>query len=163
VRNKVSGNPVGFKLVPQPCQLLLAGPNSVGRRRARFAEHHLWVTKYRDGDLWAGGKWTNQSLEEKDGVFDYAARDEPVRGEDIVVWSTFGMTHNPRVEDFPVMPSEIITISLKPADFFDRNPALDVPQSTQKNNKSVLVLSNDNTAESIVADGECCSPVRNRP
>jgi primary-amine oxidase len=42
VRNPVSGNPVGFKLVPQPCQLLLAGEKSVVRKRARFAEHHLW-------------------------------------------------------------------------------------------------------------------------
>lgn len=139
MRNPISGNPVGFKLVPQPCQLLLASKGSVVRKRARFAEHHLWVTRYRDGDLWAGGQWTNQSLEEKDGVADYAGRDEDVRNQDIVVWHTFGMTHNPRVEDFPVMPVEISTISLKPADFFTKNPALDVPQSTQAANKSHLV------------------------
>ncbi|KAF4990792.1 hypothetical protein FDECE_14234 [Fusarium decemcellulare] len=59
IRNPVSGNLVGFKLVPQPCQLLLAGPNSVVHKRARFAEHYIWVTRYRDGDPWAGGKWTN--------------------------------------------------------------------------------------------------------
>lgn len=137
--NRISGNPVGFKLTPQPSQLLLAGKNSVVRRRARFAEHHIWVTRYRDGDLWAGGKWTNQSLEEMDGVSDYAARNEDVRNQDIVVWHTFGMTHNPRVEDFPVMPVEVITVSLKPADFFEFNPALDVPQSTQEFNRSALV------------------------
>jgi primary-amine oxidase len=45
--NPISRNPVGYKLFPQPTQLLLAGPNSVVRRRARFAEHHLWVTKYK--------------------------------------------------------------------------------------------------------------------
>ncbi|CAG9951040.1 unnamed protein product [Clonostachys rosea f. rosea IK726] len=140
MRNPVSGNPVGFKLVPQPCQLLLAGQNSVVRKRARFAEHHMWVTRYRDGDLWAGGRWTNQSLQETDGVADYASRDEDVRDQDIVIWHTFGMTHNPRVEDFPVMPVEVSTISLKPADFFTANPALDVPQSTQAVNKSTLVV-----------------------
>lgn len=139
VRNPVSGNPVGFKLDPQPCQLILAGPGSVARRRARFAEHHVWVTAYRDGDLWAGGKWTNQSLDEIDGLADYAARKEDVRRQDIVIWHTFGMTHNPRVEDFPVMPVEVSTISLKPADFFTQNPALDVPQSVQSYNKSVEV------------------------
>ncbi|KAK5169032.1 uncharacterized protein LTR77_006341 [Saxophila tyrrhenica] len=138
-KNPVSGNPVGYKLVPQPCQLILASPTSVAHARAQFAKHHLWVTKYRDGDLWAGGKWTNQSLCEVNGVADMAARNENVRNEDLVVWLTFGMTHNPRVEDFPIMPSEITTISLKPADFFRKNPALDVPQSEQKRNKSVLV------------------------
>lgn len=71
-----------------------------------------------------GGKWTNQSLAETDGVFDYASRNDDVRNEDIVLWNTFGMTHNPRVEEFPVMPVEITTVSLKPADFFTKNPAL---------------------------------------
>lgn len=137
--NTISQDPVGFKLVPQPCQLLLSDEKSVVRRRARFAEHHIWVTKYRDCDLWAGGKWTNQSLKEIDGVFDYASRNEDVRNQDLVLWHTFGMTHNPRVEEFPVMPVEVITVSLKPADFFTKNPALDVPLSTQRENQSVLV------------------------
>ncbi|KAH8807776.1 copper amine oxidase [Xylogone sp. PMI_703] len=137
--NPISGNPVGYKLVPQPAQLLLCDKSSMVRKRARFAEHHIWVTKYRDGDLWAGGKWTNQSLIEVDGVADYAARNEDVRDSDVVLWHTYGITHNPRVEDYPVMPVETMTIALKPVDFFDRNPALDVPPSTQAFNKSVLV------------------------
>lgn len=159
VRNPISSNPVGYKLVPQPCPLLFAGPDSVVRRRARFAEHHIWVTKYRDGDLWAGGKWTNQSLAEIDGVHDYAARKECVRNQDIVLWHTFGITHNPRVEDFPVMPVEITTLSLKPADFFEKNPALDVPQSRQSENKSVLVQDPLPSVAKKVAEpseGACC-------
>lgn len=151
--NPISKNPVGYKVFPQPTQLLLAGPKSVVRRRARFAEHHVWVTKYQDGDLWAGGKWTNQSLEETDGVADYAARDESVRNEDLVVWLTYGTTHNPTPEQFPVMPVDIMTISLKPADFFTRNPAMDVPQSTQKDNRSVLVMNPLPSAEKEVHGG----------
>lgn len=155
--NSISGNPVGYKLVPLPSQLLLASAKSVVRKRARFAEHHIWVTKYRDGDVWAGGKWTNQSLAEVDGVHDYADRNENVRDDDIVLWHTFGITHNPRVEDFPVMPSELITVSLKPADFFDRNPAIDVPPSKQEQNQSVLVMAE--AAEKVSdlgKDGDCC-------
>jgi primary-amine oxidase len=83
---------------------------------------------------------------------DYAARNEDVRNQDIVVWHTFGMTHNPRVEDFPVMPVEISTISLKPADFFASNPALDVPQSTQKVKQSVLVSESFSSTESCCGD-----------
>lgn len=143
--NPISRNPVGFKLAPHPSQRLLAGKNAAIRRRARFADHHVWVTRYHDGDLWAGGKWTNQSLEETGGVADYTNRNEDIRNQDIVVWNTFGMTHNPRVEDFPVMPVEVITVSLKPADFFGFNPALDVPQSSQESNRSELV------------GGDCCA------
>lgn len=138
-RNRISQNPVGYKIVPQPCQTILAVPGSIARQRARFAEHHIWVTKYRDGEFWAGGKWTNQSLIDKDGIVDAAARNEDVRDKDVVLWCTYGMTHNPRVEDFPVMPCEITIVSLKPSDFFEKNPALDVPQSRQNENQSVLV------------------------
>ncbi|EXJ76256.1 uncharacterized protein A1O5_00764 [Cladophialophora psammophila CBS 110553] len=137
--NAISGSPVGFKVVAQATQLLIADQCSTVRRRARFAEHHLWVTKYRDGELYAGGHKTNQSHDETGGVFDAASRSENVRNTDVVVWQTYGMTHNPRVEDYPVMPVEILTVALKPVDFFEKNPALDVPPSTQSINKSVLV------------------------
>lgn len=30
-------------------------------------------------------------------------RGEDTENEDIVLWYSFGLTHNPRVEDFPVM------------------------------------------------------------
>ncbi|KFZ03572.1 hypothetical protein V502_10836 [Pseudogymnoascus sp. VKM F-4520 (FW-2644)] len=154
--NSVSGNPVGYKLVPLPSQLLLASEKSVVRKRARFAEHHIWVTKYKDGDLWAGGKWTNQSLSEIDGVRDYAARNENVRDDDLVLWHTFGLTHNPRVEDFPVMPCEVITVSLKPADFFQKNPAIDVPPSVQEINKSVLLTEETEVRIPVLDNGRCC-------
>lgn len=157
VLNPVSGSPVGYKIVPQPCQLLLASPTSVVRKRARFAEHHAWLTKYRDGELWAGGKWTNQSLSESGGCFDMASRNDSVRDDDVVLWLTYGMTHNPRVEDFPVMPVEINRLELKPADFFDKNPALDVPASTQERNKSVLVKDYPwEGAQTRVEGGKCC-------
>ena len=42
-----------------------------------------------------------------------------------------------RVEDWPVMPVEIFQLHYKPADFFDKNPANDVP--SLKNQASVLV------------------------
>lgn len=49
------------------------------------------------------------------------------------------LTHNPRTEDYPVMPCDTMTVSLKPSGFFGANPALDVPQSTAGVNGSRLV------------------------
>lgn len=37
------------------------------------------------------------------------------------------------------MPCEIIKVAFKPVNFFDRNPAIDVPPSTQAVNKSTLL------------------------
>jgi primary-amine oxidase len=49
-------------------------------------------------------------------------------GTDVVVWQTIGMTHVPRPEDYPVMPTESISFKLVPHGFFDRNPALDAQE-----------------------------------
>ncbi|ANB11905.1 putative peroxisomal copper amine oxidase [Sugiyamaella lignohabitans] len=138
--NPISGNPVGYKLSAAATALLMAPPGTVARSRAAFATHHFWVSKYKDSELYAGGIWTNQSFKEFCGVQNAVDRKEPVRNEDVVLWHSFGLTHHPRVEDFPVMPAEMLKISLHPNDFFVGNPALDVPPSTQQFNRSVEVM-----------------------
>lgn len=127
--NPYSKNPVGYKFMPPPSQMLLAYPSSIHAKRAKFAQHHVWVTRHQEGDLWAGGKWTTNSSEETDGISSYVAGSDSVRNEDVIVWITFGMTHLPRVEEFPIMPTESSSVMLKPVDFFIRNPALDMPQN----------------------------------
>ncbi|KAK7548665.1 putative copper amine oxidase [Phyllosticta paracitricarpa] len=139
-KNGISGKPVSYKFVPPPTQLLLADPQSTQSKRAKFAQHHVWVTKYKDNELYAGGRFTLQSTKEVGGVADAVARDESVENDDVVVWSVFGLTHNPRVEDWPVMPVEILQINLRPSDFFEGNPSIDVPSN--KNGTSVEVQKN---------------------
>jgi primary-amine oxidase len=155
-KNPMSGKNVGYKIVSPATQLLLADPNSVHARRAPFTLHHFWVTGYRDGELYAAGEFTNQSSEENGGVAamvkrgdwfadgaDGAAAEGGGQKSSPVVWSVFGFTHNPRVEDWPVMPIETHQMHIRPADFFTANPALDVP-STTKNQASVLVPCHSN-------------------
>jgi primary-amine oxidase len=101
--NPISGKPVSYKITPPATQLLLADPGSTQAKRALFAKHHLWVTKYKDDELYAGGRYTLMSKREIDGVSDAAARNDDILNEDVVVWSVFGLTHNPRIEDWPVM------------------------------------------------------------
>ena len=101
--NPISGKNVSYKFTPAPTQLLLADPESVQSKRALFAHHHVWVTKHKDGELYAGGRYTLQSQNEIGGVADAVKRDEDVEDTDVVVWNVFGLTHNPRVEDWPVM------------------------------------------------------------
>ncbi|KAG8415846.1 hypothetical protein J3459_014006 [Metarhizium acridum] len=140
--NPISGRPVSYKFAPAPTQLLMADAASDIGRRAKFARHHVWVTRHADYEFWAGGEFTNMSREEEGGCHDAAARNDDVENTDVVVWAVFGFTHSPRVEDWPVMPVERHELHLRPVDFFDANPALDVP--SHRNTASVLV------------DGECC-------
>lgn len=127
--NPITQRPVGYKIIPPATQLLLADPNSRQAQRALFAKHHLWVTKYKDHEFFAGGRYTLQSKREIGGVSDAADRNDDVLNQDIVVWSVFGLTHNPRIEDWPVMPVEMLNLSITPTDFFTKNPALDVPSN----------------------------------
>jgi len=164
--NPISGKNVGYKFIPNATQLLLADENSSQAARAPFAKHHLWVTGYRDGELWAAGEFTNQSREEAGGVkamvergdWFVDRRDAPSGSNGVsahnagekgqrsspVVWNVFGLTHNPRTEDWPVMPVEIHQLHIKPADFFSSNPALDIPGN--KNDSSVLISCCDKSA-----------------
>ncbi|EXJ78706.1 hypothetical protein A1O1_09108 [Capronia coronata CBS 617.96] len=143
VINKVTGHPVAYAIHSAPKQMLLAHPGSWHARRAKYATQPFWVTSYRDGELYAAGDYTYQSLPEEVGgkagdVGTWAARGDKVDNEDIVLWHSISLTHNPRPEDYPVMPCDTMVVSLKPSGFFEQNPALDVPQSTQRTNHSVL-------------------------
>ncbi|KAJ6150626.1 hypothetical protein N7471_001825 [Penicillium samsonianum] len=123
-------------------------------KRSEYGNHAIWITRYNDDELFPAGKHTMQSLG-GEGINSAIAqrRNDPdsksaVRNEDIVIWHTFGSTHNPRIEDWPVMPSEKMVVGLKPVNFFMGNPSLDVAVSSQEDNKSRLV-----ETESTI----CCS------
>ena len=127
-RNHV-GQPVGYTLVPSSNPVLLARPGSSVAKRAVFATRHLWVTRYDPAERYAAGAYPNQHAGGA-GLPAFQAADRGLVDEDIVVWHTFGSTHVPRPEDWPVMPVEHVGFSLKPVNFFDRNPALDLPRSS---------------------------------
>jgi primary-amine oxidase len=146
VINKISQKPVAYAIHSPQKAMLLAHPQSWHAKRAKYALQPYWVTTHRDSELYAAGDYTYQSLPEEIDTNDsargdlgtWAARADKVDNEDIVVWHSISLTHNPRPEDYPVMPCETMMVSLKPSGFFEQNPALDVPQSTQRANKSVL-------------------------
>ncbi|KAL2176573.1 copper amine oxidase [Thermothelomyces heterothallicus CBS 202.75] len=136
VHNPVNGAAVGYKVVVPTMQPILADRDSFHYRRAEFTDHSIYVTRHADGELYAGGLYTNQSRG-GNGVRSWADRKDSLKGGDPVLWVQFGINHIPRVEDFPVMPAETLRVMLRPVNFFDRNPAIDVPPSRQEVNRSV--------------------------
>ncbi|KAF1812851.1 hypothetical protein P152DRAFT_435079 [Eremomyces bilateralis CBS 781.70] len=135
VLNPVNKEPVGYKVVVPDFQKIIADPGSYNYKRTPFADHNIYVTKYKKNELYAAGRYTNQSRG-GDGLRTWANRKDKVVNEDIVIWIQFAINHIPRVEDFPVMPCDTLRVCLKPVNFFDKNPALDVPPPTQERNGS---------------------------
>ena len=61
------------------------------------------------------------------GIPGWLNDNESLHNQDVVLWYTCGVTHNPRPEEWPVMPSHRTGFRLIPNGFFDRNPTMDVP------------------------------------
>jgi primary-amine oxidase len=120
------GTPTAYKLVPGGCFPAMFDPSSPVLERAGVIGHTLWVTPFREEERWPCGEFVNQS-EEDAGLTRWTQQNRPIENTDVVLWYVFGLHHITRPEEWPVMPVDTVSFWLKPAGFFDRNPALDVP------------------------------------
>ena len=120
------GQATSYVLFPTETPTLMADPDASVSARAAFATKNLCVTKYDPAERYAAGDFVNQHPG-GGGIPQFIAGDEPLVGEDVVLWHTFGLTHFPRNEDWPVMPMDYAKFTLKPYNFFERNPTLNVP------------------------------------
>jgi primary-amine oxidase len=120
------GQPTGYALLPGENARPLQAPNAWVRKRAGFLNAHVWVTPYAEDEIYAGGDYPNQS-HGGDGLSKWASANRPIDNKDVVLWYNFGITHNPRPEDWPVMPTYEVGFKLVPWGFFAQNPVLDLP------------------------------------
>ncbi len=127
-RNRLNrlGTPTGYKLVASGSFPAMVDRSSPIMQRAEVIDHTLWVTPFAEEERWPAGEFCNQSRGSA-GLPEWTAADRSIADTDIVLWHVFGIHHIPRPEDWPVMPVDIVSFSLKPWGFFDRNPTLDVP------------------------------------
>ncbi len=124
-RTNVVGNPVSYEVLAANHARLLMDPQDWPARRARYLQHDLWVTPYQPSERYAAGEYVVGSRGD-DGLAVWAARNRAIRNQDIVVWVNVGMHHLTRIEDLPVMPTLWHSFRLRPFNFFDRNPAIDL-------------------------------------
>jgi primary-amine oxidase len=130
-RRNALGQPVGYRFLPGDNSIPFASAEAWWRKRARFVDHHVWVTPFSGDERFAAGDYPNQSSG-GDGLARWTSADRPIESTDVVFWYTFGHTHLPRPEDYPVMPAAYIGFLLKPSGFFDLNPANDLPPSKKQ-------------------------------
>lgn len=137
-KNRV-GTPCSFKLMCHNGLVPFAMDESKIINRAGYLKHALIVTPYNPHERYPSGNYPFQK-EVKDGLTEWTKQNRNIDNTDIVVWHTFGVTHVCRAEDWPIMPAEFCGFTLKPFNFFDANPAIDLPKPAK------------------VEDKHCCSP-----
>ncbi|CAF4623601.1 unnamed protein product, partial [Rotaria sp. Silwood1] len=133
-RNAID-QPTAYKLYPGDNCIPLSSKKAWWRKRASFVDYHVWVTPYDENERFGSGNYPNQSQCDI-GLLKYTEKDRSIVDKDIVLWYTFGVTHIPRQEDFPVMPVVICGFTLKPNGFFDINPASDIPKPIKKTDET---------------------------
>ena len=124
------GTRPGYKLVASASIPAMMDARTPQYLRAPVIGHSLWVTRHHDDERWPCGAYPTQSTVDT-GVSEWIKDDEPLEATDVVLWYVFGIHHITRVEDWPIMPADIVSFWLKPFGFFDRNPSIDVPPSMQ--------------------------------
>lgn len=121
------GYPTSYQLMPGKTANTLLSEDDYPRMRVGFIDYHLWVTQYQENERFAVGDFPTLSLPGK-GLPEWTSANRSIENDDIVLWYTIGMHHMVRAEDWPVMPVLWHSFELRPFDFFNRNPALDLPE-----------------------------------
>ena len=95
-------------------------------RRGAFMTRHLWVTPFAADERFPTGEYPNQHPGGA-GLPEWTKADRSIENKDIVGWYTLGFHHVVRLEDWPVMPVLWHDFLIRPANFFEKNPALTLP------------------------------------
>jgi primary-amine oxidase len=103
VVNPLTGEPVGYQLMPGNNILPFADPRSSFLKRAGFTKHHLWVTPYSPAERYPAGEYPNQHPGGA-GLPEWTRANRSIENTSLVVWYNVGVHHAARVEDWPVMP-----------------------------------------------------------
>ncbi|MGD8189465.1 primary-amine oxidase [Brevibacillus ginsengisoli] len=132
-KNNKQGYPTGYQVIANAgtshpfAQDPLFTDDDWPLQRMQYATKHIWVTPYQKNELYPEGKYVNQNTGET-GLGLWTKQNRPIVNTDDVVWLTTGTTHITRAEEWPMMPTEWASILLKPFNFFDRTPTLDLPK-----------------------------------
>ena len=119
------GYPTAYQLIFPNIRALVTPEDDI-YQRAGFLKNNLWVTRYKRDELFSTGIAVNRSAPGI-GLPLYASDNESIENADLVAWPMIGFHHVPMAEDWPVMPAKVDEIVLKPRNFFDHNPAIDLP------------------------------------
>jgi len=120
------GNPVGYYIKPRSNVAPLLSPSDWPMIRAGFTENEIWVTSFNDDEIFPAGDYPNQSSS-SEGLPKWTKNNRNITNTDIVLWYTLCFHHVTRQEDWPIMSTTWDSFELRPYNFFERNPSMNIP------------------------------------
>jgi primary-amine oxidase len=121
------GNPTSYQLYPSHTTTSVLSADDPLQSRAGWSRSPVWLSRFSPDQLYASGRYPNQNGE-VDGLMKWTDSDQSIEGEDLVLWYNIGFRHITRAEDWPGMPAVWHSFRLRPFNFFDQSPAMDVPR-----------------------------------
>ncbi len=125
-RKNALGYPTAYQIVPGHTDTSILAPDDPVQVRAAFSAYTLWASAFSADEKFAAGSYPNENAEQ-DGLAKWVKAKRPIDNRDLVLWYVVGFRHVPRAEDWPAMPGLWHGFRLRPFNFFDKSPALDVP------------------------------------
>ncbi len=125
VKNALGQN-TSFEIMPGETGISLLPSSEWPQKRAGFSEHSLWVTPYDPNEHYVSGVYVMGSRGDQ-GLTEWVKQNRGIMNTDIVAWYTVGFHHVPRPEDWPQMPIMWHTFSLRPFQFLNKSPTMDLP------------------------------------
>jgi primary-amine oxidase len=120
------GYPTGYEIMPGATAVSNMPLEDPAQKVGAFSEHQMWVTPYNPDELYASGVYVTSSSG-LEGLPAWTKANRSIENTDIVGWYTLGFHHVVRLEDWPIMPTLWHDFLIRPVNFFDKNPALNLP------------------------------------
>ena len=124
-RKNYLANPTSYEILLHGRARYILPQSEWYSKRAGFLRNNIWVTPHHPDERYGSGEFVFASKGD-DGLAVWTKQNRSIKDEDIVVWVNIGMNHFTRSEDTPVLPTFWRSFTLRPFNFFDRNPAIDL-------------------------------------
>lgn len=124
-RTNALGNPTSYQLFAGRTAPSILSPEDPIQVRAEWSRHPVWLSRHAPNQRYASGAYPNQNAA-ADGLTKWTEGRQGLDGEDVVLWYNVGFRHITRAEDWPAMPTVWHSFRLRPFNFFDASPAMDV-------------------------------------
>jgi diamine oxidase len=146
------GNTRGFTLHldQNPSSMIPEGHHSLPAYD--YGKNMLAVTLQKEDEQTISGAYDLNRLDDPLGSFSRCVDDEDIVQKDLVAWVTLSLLHLPISENMPMTNLVRTGFTLAPHNFFDEDPAMDLPHYLRMNNGA---LPNDMRMEDLPTVPDC--------